>query len=218
MKEHNNVKTMNPSQQREEQKQKKAQIEKEQKMTQAEKMKQRQLEHEQRKKARVDRMHQQEMAGGTGQVDDIFMDPESKKNREIIKQEKIKVEKTIQLIKNDQMSQKNSIESRIAERKKRLEMKRSVILSQNNSFVETKNSQNGQQDLAKQKGEPQAVHVRHSDLTDQRGFVPLISQEELEKDESAAIGSSLDQVEINDNFTSPNTSGINNASSNSPFK
>lgn len=137
MKEHNNVKTMNPEQRQEDQKQKKAQIEKEQKMSQAEKMKQRQLEHEQRKKARVDMMHQQEMHMGAQSTADIFLDAEAQKNREIIKQEKIKVEKTIQLIKNDQISQKNSIESRIAERKKRLEMKRSVILQHNNSIVET---------------------------------------------------------------------------------
>lgn len=189
-------------------------------MSQAEKMKQRQLEHEQRKKARVDMMHQQEMQMGVQGTADLFLDAEAQKNREIIKQEKIKVERTIQLIKNDQISQKNSIESRIAERKKRLEMKRSVILQHNNSIVETTKDPVKPPVNLKKKYRPQPVSVRHSDLNAKRGFIPLISPEDLDKDAKSGIGSTLDDVEINDTFTSPKNSRANpkNTQSSSPFQ
>lgn len=65
-------------------------------------MKLRQLEHEQRKKARVDKLHE-------SAATEVLLDPESKKDREIIKNEKLKTEKTIQLLKNDQLSQVDSI-------------------------------------------------------------------------------------------------------------
>lgn len=87
-------------------------------MTHNERMKLRLVEHEQRKKAKVDKLHETD-------VTEVLLDPEAKKDREAIKIVKQKTEETIKLIKNDQMQQKNSIESRIAERKKRLEMKRS---------------------------------------------------------------------------------------------
>lgn len=55
---------------------------------------------------------------------------------------------------------------------------------------------------------PQPVTVRHSDLADKRGFVPLITQEDLDKDGSlgGAGNTTLDDVEVH--FTSPNISGI----------
>ena len=65
-------------------------------------MKLRQLEHEQRKKARVDKLHE-------SAATEVLLDPESRKDREIIKNEKLKTEKTIQLLKNDQLSQVDSI-------------------------------------------------------------------------------------------------------------
>lgn len=86
-------------------------------------MKLRQVEHEQRKKERVQKLEE-------NSITEDLLNAQTKKDREIIKNEKLKTEKTIQLIKNDQISQKNSIESRIAERKKRLEMKRSAVLAQ----------------------------------------------------------------------------------------
>lgn len=52
--------------------------------------------------------------------------------------------------------------------------------------------------------------VRHSDLADQRGFVPLITQEDLDKEGFNAGNTTLDEVEAN--FVSPNISGINDAS------
>lgn len=63
----------------------------------------------------------------------------------------------------------------------------------------------------------QPVTVRHSDLADMRGFVPLITQEDLEKEGYGGAGNTtLDDVEVN-NFVSPNISGINsNASGASP--
>ena len=48
----------------------------------------RQLEHEQRKKARVDKLHE-------SAATEVLLDPESRKDREIIKNEKLKTEKTI---------------------------------------------------------------------------------------------------------------------------
>lgn len=54
----------------------------------------------------------------------------------------------------------------------------------------------------------QSSTVRHSDLADKRGFVPLITQEDLDN-------TTLDDVEVN--FVSPNISGINsNVSGASP--
>ena len=60
-------------------------------MTHNERMKLRQLEHEQRKKARVDKLHE-------SAATEVLMDPESKKDREVIRVEKIKTVKTIALI------------------------------------------------------------------------------------------------------------------------
>lgn len=57
-------------------------------MSHNERMKLRQLEHEQRKKARVDKLHE-------NAATEVLLDPESKKDREIIKNEKEKTEKTI---------------------------------------------------------------------------------------------------------------------------
>ena len=56
----------------------------------------------------------------------------------------------------------------------------------------------------------QPVTVRHSDLADQRGFVPLITQEDLDKEGFNAGNTTLDEVEVN--FVSPNISGINDVS------
>lgn len=57
-------------------------------MTHNERMKLRQLEHEQRKKAKVDKLHE-------SAATEVLMDPESKKEMEYIKNEKLKTEKTI---------------------------------------------------------------------------------------------------------------------------
>ena len=65
-------------------------------MSANERMKLRQLEHERRKKARVDKLHESAHT-------EVLLDPESKKDREHIRNEKLKTEKTIQLLKNDKM-------------------------------------------------------------------------------------------------------------------
>ena len=52
-------------------------------------MKLRQLEHEKRKKARAERIQRDDAST------EILLDPESKERRELIKNEKLKVEKTI---------------------------------------------------------------------------------------------------------------------------
>ena len=75
-------------------------------MTHNERMKLRQLEHEQRKKARVDKLHE-------SAATEVLLDPESKKDREYIRNEKLKTEKTIQLLKNDKMQQVDQIQRRI---------------------------------------------------------------------------------------------------------
>ena len=62
------------------------------------------------------------------------------------------------------------------------------------------------------------ISVRNSHIADQRGFIPLISQEDLDKDyEGDPI---LDDVEVTNNFLSPNISGINSANTSgvSPFR
>lgn len=58
--------------------------------------------------------------------------------------------------------------------------------------------------------------MRHSDLADKRGFVPLITQEDLDKEGFNGAGNTtLDDVEVN--FVSPNVSAINsNVSGTSP--
>lgn len=71
-------------------------------MTHNERMKLRQLEHEQRKKARVDKLHE-------SAATEVLLDPESKKDREYIRSEKLKTEKTIQLLKQDKMQQVDQI-------------------------------------------------------------------------------------------------------------
>lgn len=57
-------------------------------MTHNERMKLRQLEHEQRKKARVDKLHESAHT-------EVLLDPESKKEIEYIRNEKLKTEKAI---------------------------------------------------------------------------------------------------------------------------
>ena len=78
----------NDKQREETEKERKAQQEKEQRMSHNERMKLRQYEHEQRKKARVDKLHE-------NSATEVLLDPESRKDREIIKNEKLKTEKTI---------------------------------------------------------------------------------------------------------------------------
>ena len=218
----------NKSQREELEKQQKDQMEKEKSMTHGERMKLRQVEHEQRKKARVQKLEENSV------VEDL-LNPQTKKDREFILNEKLKTEKTIQLIKNDQLSQKNSIESRIAERKRRLEMKRSAVLAQGDLDASISSTSQPKQWL---QSRPQPVTVRHSNLHEKRGFVPLISQEDLEKEDGQSVAeevgeglqgancvtgaeignSTLDDVVINNNFISPNISGINsnNTSGTSP--
>ena len=65
-------------------------------------MKLRQVEHEQRKKARVDRLHE-------NQHTEILLDPQSRQDRENIKIKRQLTETTIALLKNDKISQKESI-------------------------------------------------------------------------------------------------------------
>ncbi len=57
-------------------------------MTHNERMNLRQLEHEQRKKARVDKLHESAHT-------EVLLDPESKKEIEYIRNEKLKTEKAI---------------------------------------------------------------------------------------------------------------------------
>lgn len=65
---------------------------------------------------------------------------------------------------------------------------------------------------------PGPVSARNCDVMDKRGFIPLITQEDLEKEGLHQGDSTLDDVEINQNFLSPNISGINsnNTSGTSP--
>lgn len=100
------------------------------------------------------------------------------------------------------MQQVDQIQRRIAERKKQLALRRSAVM------VNGDLDASGNKDARKSSSQkPQPVTVRHSDLADKRGFVPLISQEDLDKDGVFEAGNTtLDDVEVH--FTSPNISGI----------
>lgn len=193
MKEQNNS---NEKQKEEHEKQKQAQKEKEQRMTHNERMKLRQLEHEQRKKARVDKLHE-------SAATEVLLDPESKKDREYIRNEKLKTEKTILLLKQDKIQQVDQIQRRIAERKRMLALRRSAVMA--NGDLDASGSREARKSSSQK---PQPASVRHSDLADKRGFVPLITQEDLDKDGfiGGAGNTTLDDVEVH--FTSPNISGI----------
>ena len=52
--------------------------------------------------ARVDKLHE-------SAATEVLLDPESKKDREYIRSEKLKTEKTIQLLKQDKMQQVDQI-------------------------------------------------------------------------------------------------------------
>lgn len=97
-------------------------------------------------------------------------------------------------------------------------MKRSAILV-NGDLDATVQSQ---QVLRRKKTRAAPISVRNSQQIDKRGFIPLITQEDLEKDENGLNGgdSMLDDVEVNNNFLSPNISGINSANTSgmSPYR
>ena len=71
-------------------------------MTHGELMKIRQEEHEKRKRDRVDLLH-------ATQTQEILVDPEFKKQKEIILTEKAKITDCVQVLKNDTIMQKDSI-------------------------------------------------------------------------------------------------------------
>lgn len=77
-----------------------------------------------------------------------------------------------------------------------------------------------QQEVRRKKTKAAPVSVRNSIINDQRGFIPLITQEDLEKEGLNGIDSTLEDVEVNNNFLSPNISGINsnNTSGMSPYR
>lgn len=83
-------------------------------------------------------------------------------------------------------------------------MKRSAVMT--NSDVDTSTIS---QPLQRRKPRVGPVSVRNGDMVDKRGFIPLITQEELEKSGLNIGDSTLDDVEITNNFLSPNISGIN---------
>ena len=66
-------------------------------MTHEELMRIKQFEHEERKKQRLEQLHDH-------QKNEAFLDPEFNKDKEIIMQEKEKTVKTIQTLKNDILS------------------------------------------------------------------------------------------------------------------
>ena len=66
-------------------------------MTHDELMRIKQWEHEERKKQRVEQLHDHKM-------NEVLLDPEFVKDKEIIMQEKEKTVKTIQALKNDIIS------------------------------------------------------------------------------------------------------------------
>lgn len=66
-------------------------------MTHEELMRIKQFEHEERKKQRLEQLHDH-------QKNEVLLDPEFNKDKEIIMQEKEKTVKTIQTLKNDILS------------------------------------------------------------------------------------------------------------------
>ena len=82
-------------------------------------MKIRQEEHEKRKRDRVDLLH-------ATQTNEILIDPEFKKQKEIIVSEKEKMTEAVKVIKNDTIMQKDCIQRRLAERKRRKAQKQGV--------------------------------------------------------------------------------------------
>ena len=103
--------------------------EKEKQMTHGELMKVRQEEHEKRKRDRVDLLH-------ATQTQEILVDPEFKKQKDIIQQEKEKINECVQVIQNDTVMQKDALAKRLADRKKRLAAKKGVDGS-GSSFIST---------------------------------------------------------------------------------
>lgn len=113
-------------------KQQKEKKEKEKTMSHGELMKVRQEEHEKRKRDRVDLLH-------ATQTQEILVDPEFKKQKEIIQNEKTKINECVQVIQNDTVMQKDALAKRLAERKKRIAAKKGVDGS-GSSFISTVSS------------------------------------------------------------------------------
>ena len=78
-------------------------------MSKDELMKIRQQEHEERKKMRVEKLQEAQVIEPT--------DPVIKQDQETIKEQRVKSEVTIQILKNDNESQKDALRKRLAERK-----------------------------------------------------------------------------------------------------